>query len=33
MSKISHLRLEICAREIYENFVYKYTEAIEYVKN
>ena len=33
MSEISHLRLEICAREIYEKFVYKHTEAIESVKN
>ena len=29
-----HLLLsEICAREIYEKFVYKHSETIEYVKN
>ena len=27
------LRFEICAREICENFVYKDSETIEYVKN
>ena len=26
------LRFEICAREICEKFVYKHSEAIEYVK-
>ena len=31
---LKHLLLfEICAREIYEKFVYKYSETIEYVKN
>ena len=28
-----YLLFEICAREIYEKFVYKYSETIEYVKN
>ena len=27
------LLFEICAREICENFVYKHSETIEYVKN
>ena len=27
------LNFEICAREICEKFVYKYSETIEYVKN
>ena len=27
------LRFEISAREIYEKFVYKHSETIEYVKN
>ena len=31
MSKISHF--DICAREICQNFVYKYLETTEYVKN
>ena len=31
---LKHLLLsEICAREIYEKFVYKHSETIEYVKN
>ena len=31
---LGHLLLfEICAREICEKFVYKYSETIEYVKN
>ena len=40
MLKISHLNTfsqfllsEICVREIYEKFVYKHSETIEYVKN
>ena len=37
MLKISHLKhlllFEICAREIREKFVYKYSETIECVKN
>ena len=37
MLKISHLKhllfFKICAREICENFVYKHSETIEYVKN
>ena len=37
MPKVSHfnsiyLLLELCALEIYEMFVYKHTETIEYVK-
>ena len=27
------LRFEMCTREIYEKFVYKQSETIEYVKN
>ena len=31
---LKHLLLfEICAREIYEIFIYKYSETMEYVKN
>ena len=31
---LKHLLLfEICTREIYEKFVYKHSETIEYVKN
>ena len=31
---LKHLILfEICAREIFEKFVYKHSETIEYVKN
>ena len=31
---LKHLWIfEICAREIYEKFVYKHSETIEYVKN
>ena len=33
MSKILLLLFEICAREIYEKFIYKHSETIEYVKN